>query len=62
MHLYGSRTASVRVDAESPAPSAAIDGRVVRANDLTRRYGEGATAVEALRGVSLTVERGSWSP
>jgi putative ABC transport system ATP-binding protein len=31
---------------------------VIRANDLTRRYGEGPTAVEALRGVSLTVTRG----
>jgi putative ABC transport system ATP-binding protein len=30
---------------------------VVQARDLTRRYGEGATAVEALRGVSLTVGR-----
>jgi putative ABC transport system ATP-binding protein len=30
----------------------------VVANDLIRRYGEGATAVEALRGVSLEVERG----
>ena len=40
------------------APSAAIDDRVVRANDLQRRYGEGPTAVEALRGVSLTVTRG----
>jgi putative ABC transport system ATP-binding protein len=30
----------------------------VVASDLTRRYGEGATAVEALRGVSLEVERG----
>jgi putative ABC transport system ATP-binding protein len=40
------------------APSEAIDDRVVRANDLQRRYGEGPTAVEALRGVSLTVTRG----
>ncbi|MBV8431274.1 MAG: ABC transporter ATP-binding protein [Solirubrobacterales bacterium] len=31
---------------------------VVRAVDLTRRYGEGATAVEALRGVSFDVVRG----
>ena len=31
---------------------------VVAANDVTRRYGEGDTAVEALRGVSLDVERG----
>ena len=28
------------------------------ARDLTRRYGEGATAVDALRGVSLDVEAG----
>ena len=31
---------------------------VVQARDLTRQYGEGATAVQALRGVSLDVERG----
>jgi putative ABC transport system ATP-binding protein len=31
---------------------------VVAARDLTRRYGEGATAVDALRGVSLDVIRG----
>jgi len=31
---------------------------VVRASDLVRRYGEGDTAVEALRGVSLDVESG----
>jgi putative ABC transport system ATP-binding protein len=30
---------------------------VVAARDLTRRYGEGATAVAALRGVSIDVER-----
>jgi putative ABC transport system ATP-binding protein len=30
----------------------------VAARDLTRRYGEGATAVDALRGVSLDVARG----
>ncbi|HET8894921.1 MAG TPA: ABC transporter ATP-binding protein [Gaiellaceae bacterium] len=33
-------------------------GTVVQARDLTRRYGEGETAVEALRGVSLDVESG----
>jgi putative ABC transport system ATP-binding protein len=32
---------------------------VVAARDLTRRYGEGATEVAALRGVSLDVERAS---
>jgi putative ABC transport system ATP-binding protein len=30
---------------------------VVQASDLTRRYGEGPTAVQALRGVSLSVHR-----
>jgi putative ABC transport system ATP-binding protein len=32
---------------------------VVAARDLTRRYGEGDTAVDALRGVSLAVDEGS---
>lgn len=36
----------------------AAETPVVRATDVTRRYGEGATAVEALRGVSLDVEDG----
>ena len=31
---------------------------VVMARELTRRYGEGATAVDALRGISLEVSRG----
>jgi putative ABC transport system ATP-binding protein len=34
------------------------NGAVVRATDLTRRYGEGEAAVEALRGVSLEVRPG----
>jgi len=34
------------------------DGAVVAARDVARRYGEGETAVDALRGVSLEVERG----
>jgi putative ABC transport system ATP-binding protein len=37
----------------------AIDTLPVVAQDLTRRYGEGPTAVDALRGVSLEVERGA---
>jgi putative ABC transport system ATP-binding protein len=41
--------------------AAARDGSsaaVVTAIDVTRRYGEGATAVDALRGVSLAIGRG----
>jgi putative ABC transport system ATP-binding protein len=41
-----------------PAERAQSDGAVVAARDLTRRYGEGDTAVDALRGVSLGVARG----
>ena len=35
-----------------------LRGAVVQARDLERQYGEGATAVHALRGVSLDVESG----
>jgi len=34
------------------------DGAVIVARDITRRYGEGDTAVDALRGVSVEVARG----
>ncbi len=34
------------------------DGHVVVGREITRRYGEGATAVDALRGVSIDVRRG----
>src|SRR2546430_16534597 len=36
----------------------AAPGSVVQAHALTRRYGEGDTAVDALRGVDIDVERG----
>jgi len=39
--------------------NAHANGSVVTASDLTRRYGEGDTAVDALRGVSLEVSRGN---
>jgi putative ABC transport system ATP-binding protein len=40
-------------------PTARADDRVVvSANDISRVYGEGETAVHALRGVTLDVERG----
>src|SRR5438094_925250 len=41
------------VDAAERAPAA-----VVAEHDITRRYGEGDTAVEALRGVTLDVQQG----
>ncbi len=36
----------------------APSGAVVEAHDIVRRYGEGDTAVDALRGVNLEIERG----
>ncbi len=41
---------------ETPALEAT--GSVVSAREVTRRYGEGATAVDALRGVSLDIRPG----
>ncbi len=43
---------------EQTRTAAPTDGAVVTANEVTRRYGEGDTAVEALRGVSLDVAPG----
>jgi len=43
---------------EEGVPPPAQQGTVVEATDVTRRYGEGSTAVDALRGVSLEVEAG----
>jgi len=48
-----SETASVAAAVEAP-----LAGPVVSATNLTRRYGEGETAVDALRGVSLDVPKG----
>jgi putative ABC transport system ATP-binding protein len=39
------------------AQDGSLDGAVVTAHEITRRYGEGDTAVDALCGVSLDVER-----
>src|SRR5713226_5848876 len=44
--------------AEKGAPVPAQQGTVVQAQDVSRRYGVGATSVDALRGVSLDVEAG----
>jgi putative ABC transport system ATP-binding protein len=51
---------NVRVDekAASVSGAAAKNGAVVEARDIKRRYGEGETAVDALRGVSLEVKGG----
>ncbi len=49
----------MRAQRSDPARvGAQVDGDVVQALELTRRYGEGSTAVDALRGVSLSVIRG----
>src|ERR1700731_2491616 len=42
----------------SARPDGHRDGDVVEARDVTRRFGEGATAGDALRGVSLGVRTG----
>jgi putative ABC transport system ATP-binding protein len=41
-----------------PDQSAAVGGAAVTARDVVRRYGEGDTAVEALKGVSLDIAEG----
>jgi len=43
---------------EEGIPAPAQQGTVVQAQDVVRRYGEGETSVDALRGVSLDVEAG----
>jgi putative ABC transport system ATP-binding protein len=43
---------------EQQHPSSNGAGPVVSAHEVTRRYGEGDTAVDALRGISLDVESG----
>jgi putative ABC transport system ATP-binding protein len=43
------------VPTAAPTAGSGADGVVVSATGLVRRYGEGATAVEALRGISLDV-------
>ena len=40
------------------APAPAQQGTVVQARDVVRRYGEGNTAVDALRGVSVDIAAG----
>jgi putative ABC transport system ATP-binding protein len=47
--------------ADPAAAAAPADGPVVAASDLTKRYGEGDAAVQALRGVDLSVARGEFA-
>jgi putative ABC transport system ATP-binding protein len=44
-----------------PAQASATESAVVVADTLTRRYGEGESAVDALRGVSLDIPRGQFT-
>jgi putative ABC transport system ATP-binding protein len=43
--------------AQAPAATAERDGRIVQAVDVSRRYGEGDAAVDALRHVGVEFER-----
>src|SRR5947199_8232153 len=53
-----SDTAAAPVQMAAAVGEAPHAGPVVSATNLTRRYGEGDTAVDALRGVSLDVPKG----
>src|SRR5687767_2211861 len=46
---------------EAAAETAAPARAAVSAHDVTRRYGEGESAVDALRGVSLDVPSGQFT-
>jgi putative ABC transport system ATP-binding protein len=54
MHTTAAQPAGSTVDRAGAAP-------VVRGHDLTRRFGEGSGAVDALRGVSVDFEHGSFT-
>ncbi|MBI5106400.1 MAG: ABC transporter ATP-binding protein [Solirubrobacterales bacterium] len=47
--------------AQPVAPAAAVADAVVRAGELTKRFGKGDTAVDALRGVDLALGAGSFT-
>jgi putative ABC transport system ATP-binding protein len=52
-----SEALAMQGDAVATTDQSASSGAVVEARDLARRYGEGDTAVDALRGVSLDVAK-----
>jgi putative ABC transport system ATP-binding protein len=45
----------------APAPLTVVTDVVVRGHEITKRFGEGAAAVDALRGVSVEFTRGSFT-
>ena len=47
--------------ATTPEPAVVIPGTVLAASDVTRQYGEGDSAVHALRGVSLEIPHGQFA-
>jgi putative ABC transport system ATP-binding protein len=47
--------------AAAPERQDAADAVVVRASAVTKRFGEGASAVDALRGVDIAFDRGSFT-
>src|SRR5438034_687706 len=57
--MLAPNTTSSAPQPRKPAPARrASPTAVVAARDITRRYGEGDTAVDALRGVTLDVTQG----
>jgi putative ABC transport system ATP-binding protein len=54
------RAGATQVD-DAPMETATDDGRVVMARDITRRYGSGDAAVDALRGVDVDLVRGQFT-
>jgi putative ABC transport system ATP-binding protein len=47
--------------AAAPTPAPPATELVVRGHEITRRFGEGETAVDALRGISVDFRRGGFS-
>src|SRR3954451_1328282 len=52
-------TMSVLLDRTTPSGSAALKAPIASAVDVVKRYGAGESAVDALAGVSVDLERGA---
>ena len=59
--IWGGAKLSAIATPDVPAVQPATSGSVVAARDVTRVYGEGETAVHALRGVSVDFPRGQFA-